>query len=143
MTREPNKNKIDIQLDNETIDGVYSNLVVINHSASEFVLDFAIITPGAPKAKVKSRVILTPEHAKRFNEAVEREEADPEPDRIAVNDAGLAHRDHRVELVVHQEEAKVLDGHHCTLRPGKSAHDAHTHTWPKHGQKEKIWWSSM
>ncbi len=70
MTKALNKNKIDIELDNETIDGVYSNLVVINHSASEFVLDFVIIVPGSPKAKVKSRVILTPEHAKRLNIAL-------------------------------------------------------------------------
>ncbi len=70
MSEEPNKKKIDIELDNDTIDGVYSNLVVINHSSSEFILDFVIITPGATKAKVKSRVILTPEHAKRLNYAL-------------------------------------------------------------------------
>ena len=71
MTKEDsNKKKIDIELDDTTVDGVYSNLVVINHSTSEFVLDFVIITPGAPKAKVKSRIILTPEHAKRLNYAL-------------------------------------------------------------------------
>tara|TARA_B100000575_G_scaffold266003_1_gene243014 strand:+ start:13148 stop:13456 length:309 start_codon:yes stop_codon:yes gene_type:complete len=70
MNEEPSKKKIDIELDNDTIDGVYSNLVVINHSSSEFILDFVIITPGATKAKVKSRVILTPEHAKRLNYAL-------------------------------------------------------------------------
>tara|TARA_B100001121_G_scaffold48087_1_gene41473 strand:- start:316 stop:624 length:309 start_codon:yes stop_codon:yes gene_type:complete len=70
MTKESNKKKIDIELDNNTVDGVYSNLVVINHSSSEFILDFVIITPGASKAKVKSRVILTPEHAKRLNYAL-------------------------------------------------------------------------
>ena len=71
MTKEDsNKKKIDIELDDSTVDGVYSNLVVINHSTSEFVLDFVIITPGAPKAKVKSRIILTPEHAKRLNYAL-------------------------------------------------------------------------
>ena len=71
MTKEDsNKKKIDIELDDSTVDGVYSNLVVINHSTSELVLDFVIITPGAPKAKVKSRIILTPEHAKRLNYAL-------------------------------------------------------------------------
>ena len=70
MTKESNKKKIDIELDHNTIDGVYSNLVVINHSSSEFILDFVIITPGAPKAKVKSRVILTPEHEKRLKYAL-------------------------------------------------------------------------
>ena len=44
MTKESNKKKIDIELDNNTIDGVYSNLVVINHSSSEFILDFATLT---------------------------------------------------------------------------------------------------
>ncbi len=71
MTKEDSKKKkIDIEFDDSTVDGVYSNLVVINHSTSEFVLDFVIITPGAPKAKVKSRIILTPEHAKRLNYAL-------------------------------------------------------------------------
>tara|TARA_B100001287_G_C22322718_1_gene362421 strand:+ start:93 stop:401 length:309 start_codon:yes stop_codon:yes gene_type:complete len=70
MTKDSIKKSIDIELDNNTIDGVYSNLVVINHSSSEFVLDFVILTPGAPKARVKSRVILTPEHAKRLNFAL-------------------------------------------------------------------------
>ena len=51
MTKESQTKKIDIELDDTTVDGVYSNLVVINHSSSEFVLDFVIITPGAPKAK--------------------------------------------------------------------------------------------
>ena len=58
MTKESNKKKIDIELDNNTIDGVYSNLVVINHSSSEFILDFVIITPGAPKAKVYWNIFI-------------------------------------------------------------------------------------
>jgi hypothetical protein len=56
--------QINIELDEETAQGVYSNLAVITHSSSEFVIDFVRIMPGIPKAKVKSRVILTPEHAK-------------------------------------------------------------------------------
>jgi hypothetical protein len=67
---EDNKNinngQINIELDEETAQGVYSNLAVITHSSSEFVIDFVRIMPGVPKAKVKSRVILTPEHAKRL-----------------------------------------------------------------------------
>ena len=57
---------IDIELDNEVAQGHYSNLAIISHSTSEFILDFAAILPGLPKATVKSRIILTPEHAKRL-----------------------------------------------------------------------------
>ncbi|MFT5748935.1 MAG: hypothetical protein ACI93S_000182 [Ancylomarina sp.] len=59
-------NQIDIQLSEEVAQGTYSNLAVITHSSSEFVVDFVRIMPGVPKADVKSRVILTPEHAKRL-----------------------------------------------------------------------------
>jgi len=59
-------NQINIELSEEIAQGVYSNLAIITHSSSEFVLDFVRIMPGIPKAKVKSRVILTPEHAKRL-----------------------------------------------------------------------------
>ena len=62
--------KIDIELDHTVAEGKYANLVVINHSSSEFILDFISLMPGSPKAKVKSRVILTPEHAKRFKIAL-------------------------------------------------------------------------
>lgn len=51
--------------------GTYSNLAVITHSSSEFVIDFVRIMPGIPKAKVKSRIILTPEHAKRLMMALQ------------------------------------------------------------------------
>ncbi len=64
-----NENKqhgIDLELDAEVAQGHYSNLAIISHSTSEFILDFAAILPGLPKAKVKSRIILTPEHAKRL-----------------------------------------------------------------------------
>ncbi|MCZ4693957.1 DUF3467 domain-containing protein [Ancylomarina euxinus] len=65
---EDNKkgNQIDIQLSEEVAQGTYSNLAVITHSSSEFVVDFVRIMPGVPKADVKSRIILTPEHAKRL-----------------------------------------------------------------------------
>lgn len=62
--------QINIELDEKTAEGVYSNLAIINHSASEFVLDFVCIMPGAPKAKVKSRIVLTPQHAKRLVKAL-------------------------------------------------------------------------
>lgn len=57
---------IDLELDAEVAQGHYSNLAIISHSTSEFILDFAAILPGLPKANVKSRIILTPEHAKRL-----------------------------------------------------------------------------
>src|SRR6056300_773916 len=58
--------QINIELNEEVAQGVYSNLAVITHSTSEFVVDFVRIMPGIPKANVKSRIILTPEHAKRL-----------------------------------------------------------------------------
>ncbi len=62
-----NKNsEIQIELSDEIAQGIYSNLAIISHSSSEFVVDFVRIVPGVPKAKVKSRIILTPEHAKRL-----------------------------------------------------------------------------
>lgn len=70
MMSEKKQQQINIELDDKTADGVYSNLAIINHSASEFVLDFVSIMPGTPKARVKSRVILTPQHAKRLLKAL-------------------------------------------------------------------------
>ncbi len=65
-----NKNNINIELDQEVAEGTYANLAIINHSVSEFVVDFVSMMPGVPKAKVKSRIILTPQHAKRFMKAL-------------------------------------------------------------------------
>ena len=61
-----NQNQINIELSAEVARGVYSNLAVISHSHSEFVLDFVQIMSGAPKAEVRSRVIMTPQNAKRL-----------------------------------------------------------------------------
>jgi Protein of unknown function (DUF3467) len=60
------ENQINIELSEEMAEGVYANLAMIAHSNSEFVIDFIRLMPGVPKAKVKSRVILTPEHAQRL-----------------------------------------------------------------------------
>ncbi len=62
--------QMNIELDDATADGTYANLAIINHSVSEFVVDFVNIMPGRPKAKVKSRIVLTPQHAKRFLKAL-------------------------------------------------------------------------
>ena len=69
---KPNKQQgqINIELDEKIADGTYSNLAIINHSVSEFVVDFINIMPGVPKSKVKSRIILTPQHAKRLLKAL-------------------------------------------------------------------------
>lgn len=68
---EQSENQLSIELSEETAEGIYSNLAIITHSSSEFVLDFIRVMPGVPKAKVKSRIILTPEHAKRLLTALE------------------------------------------------------------------------
>lgn len=65
-----NKNQINIELSEEIAEGIYSNLAIITHSSSEFVVDFVKLMPGVQKAKVKSRIILTPEHAKRLYKAL-------------------------------------------------------------------------
>jgi hypothetical protein len=68
--KDPKEKQLNIAIDENVADGVYSNLAIINHSTSEFIVDFITVMPGAPKARVKSRVILTPEHAKRFQKAL-------------------------------------------------------------------------
>jgi hypothetical protein len=57
---------INIELSEEVAEGIYSNLAIISHSNSEFVVDFIRLMPNVPKAKVKARIILTPQHAKRL-----------------------------------------------------------------------------
>jgi len=65
-----NPNQINIELPEDVAEGIYVNLAMIAHSHSEFVVDFIRLMPGVPKAKVKSRVVLTPEHAKRLLNAL-------------------------------------------------------------------------
>lgn len=64
--KKQKQQQLNIELSEEVAQGIYANLAVITHSNSEFVIDFVRIMPGVPKANVKSRVILTPEHAKRL-----------------------------------------------------------------------------
>lgn len=63
---EQAKPKIEIELNEQNAQGIYSNLAVINHSQGEFVLDYLSIMPGTPKARVVSRIILSPVHAKNL-----------------------------------------------------------------------------
>ncbi len=62
--------QINIELGEEVAEGVYSNLAIITHSNTEFIVDFVRMMPGVPKAKVKSRIVLTPQHAKRLMKAL-------------------------------------------------------------------------
>ena len=66
MENNKPKNEIQIELSEEMAQGTYANLAIISHSMSEFILDFIRVVPGAPKAKVKSRVILTPDNARQL-----------------------------------------------------------------------------
>ena len=70
MTEQNQKKQINIELSDEMAEGIYSNLAIITHSHSEFIVDFIKMMPGIPKAKVKSRIILTPHHAKRLFNAL-------------------------------------------------------------------------
>ena len=63
---EEKKQQFDIELNHDVAQGTYANLAIISHSSSEFIVDFIRIMPGMPKGEVKSRIILTPEHAKRL-----------------------------------------------------------------------------
>ena len=63
--------QLNIEISEETAEGSYANLAIITHSNAEFVIDFVNVMPGTPKSKVKSRIIFTPMHAKRFMRALE------------------------------------------------------------------------
>ena len=79
MENNDQNNQIQIELPDDIAQGIYSNLAIIAHSSSEFVIDFVRILPGMPKAKVQSRIVITPEHAKRMlyalNENINRFES--------------------------------------------------------------------
>lgn len=71
MSKEPEQpNQLNIEISEEVAEGTYANLAIITHSHAEFVIDFVNVMPGAPKSKVKNRIILTPFHAKRFMKAI-------------------------------------------------------------------------
>lgn len=68
--QNPQQNQLNIEITEEVAEGEYANLAIITHSHAEFVIDFVNVMPGTPKSKVKSRIILTPQHAKRFMKAL-------------------------------------------------------------------------
>ena len=70
MQDQQPQNQINIEISEEVAEGTYANLAIITHSHAEFVIDFVNVMPGTPKSKVKSRIIFTPQHAKRFMKAM-------------------------------------------------------------------------
>ena len=70
MSDQQAPNQLNIEISEEMAEGQYANLAIITHSHAEFVLDFVNVMPGTPKSKVKSRIILTPQHAKRLMKAL-------------------------------------------------------------------------
>lgn len=71
MIDHNSRTQLEVELNDEIAQGTYANLAVITHSTSEFIIDFIRVMPGLPKAGVKSRIILAPEHAKRLTKALE------------------------------------------------------------------------
>jgi len=70
MAEQTPNNQLNIEISEEVAEGQYANLAIITHSHAEFVIDFVNVMPGTPKSKVRSRIILTPQHAKRFMKAL-------------------------------------------------------------------------
>lgn len=70
MEQHTPPNQLNIEISEEVAEGTYANLAIITHSHAEFVVDFVNVMPGTPKSKVKSRIILTPQHAKRLMKAL-------------------------------------------------------------------------
>jgi len=66
MSSEAKQVTLQIQIDEQTATGIYANMAVVQHSSSEFIFDFIFISPGQPTAKVRARIIMAPEHCKRF-----------------------------------------------------------------------------
>ena len=96
--KKPQEVKLEIQLDEEIAQGAYVNLAVVNHNDSEFVVDLIFVQPQTPRAKVRSRVILSPQHAKRFAAALqeninryEQNFGEIAPAQLPADDAGHYH----------------------------------------------------
>lgn len=71
MNQKQGQKQINIELGDKESEGIYSNLALITHSSAEFIIDFTRMVPNVPKAKVYSRIIMTPQHAKSFLKALE------------------------------------------------------------------------
>ncbi|SYZ73857.1 conserved hypothetical protein [Candidatus Zixiibacteriota bacterium] len=71
MEVKPQQQQINIELGEKEAEGIYSNLAMIAHSATEIVIDFARLMPGAPKTRVQARIIMTPTHGKLLLKTLE------------------------------------------------------------------------
>ena len=71
MTEHKHVQQLQIQLDDEMSQGVYANMAMVNHTETEFTLDFIYVQPHQPKAKVRSRIITNPKHMKRLLNAIQ------------------------------------------------------------------------
>lgn len=92
MEDQKNKpNQINIELTEDVAEGIYSNLAIITHSNAEFVVDFVRVMPGVPKAKVKTRILLTPQHAKRLLGALADNIKKYEAIHGEIKDTGVVH----------------------------------------------------
>jgi len=80
--------QLNIELPDDVSEGIYSNLAIITHSPSEFIVDFVKMMPGVPKAKVKARIILTPQHAKRLYKAMKENISKYEAMHGEIKDSG-------------------------------------------------------
>lgn len=69
--KTPDQNQVQMGIDPIVAQGAYSNLVLITHSSSDFILDFACVLPGMPQPQIKSRIIMAPEHAKCLLQALQ------------------------------------------------------------------------
>lgn len=85
-SKEGNNNQLNIELSEEMAEGIYANLAIITHSNAEFVMDYVRVMPGVPKAKVKSRIIMTPQHAKRLMKALKENVAKFEANHGEIKD---------------------------------------------------------
>ena len=71
MEQHPGPMPLNVELGEKEAEGIYSNLALITHSPSEFVIDFARVLPGVQRAKVYARVVMTPQHARLLHNALE------------------------------------------------------------------------
>jgi len=104
MTQDQQKQQINVELGEKEAEGIYSNLALITHSAAEFVIDFTRMLPGVPKTKVYSRIIMTPQHAKSFMNALEENIGKFEKQFGEITIHGGQHPQHHMGFTPPEEE---------------------------------------
>ena len=113
MAQQQMPRQIQIELPEEVAEGIYANFAVITHSPSEFVIDFARMVPGAPKAKVQTRVIMTPMNAKMLLKALE--------DNIKNSRINSARLKHRINLQRLKAQLGLLKKRNRSPKPNRPA----------------------